>query len=130
MRYPSSKGSKLLSDTAFVGYSTWRREENGDGNLADEQVLVICNGQVRFLNPRNELVNHSPDGFSWGYAGSGPAQLALAMLMEVLDDWERVQPIYQLFKDQFIAKIPRNRNWTADGADVLALALSLERHQE
>jgi len=130
MRYPSSKGSKLLSDIAFVGYSTWRREENGDGNLADEQVLVICNGQVRFLNPRNELVNHSPDGFSWGYAGSGPAQLALAMLMEVLDDWERVQPIYQLFKDQFIAKIPRNTNWTADGADVLALALSLERHQE
>lgn len=32
------------------------------------------------LPPRNDLVDHSPDGFSWGYAGSGPSQLALALL--------------------------------------------------
>ena len=25
--------------------------------------------------------NHSPDGFSWGDGGSGPAQLALALLL-------------------------------------------------
>jgi len=27
--------------------------------------------------------NHSPDGFSWGYGGSGCAQLALAVMLEV-----------------------------------------------
>ena len=27
--------------------------------------------------------NHSPDGFSWGYCGSGPAQLALAIMLEI-----------------------------------------------
>ena len=27
--------------------------------------------------------NHSPDGFAWGYGGSGPAQLALAVMLEV-----------------------------------------------
>jgi hypothetical protein len=27
--------------------------------------------------------NHSPEGFSWGYDGSGPAQLALALLLEL-----------------------------------------------
>ena len=27
--------------------------------------------------------NHSPDGFSWGYGGSGPAQLALAVMLEI-----------------------------------------------
>jgi len=32
------------------------------------------------LDPRADLVNHSPDGFAWGYPGSGPAQLALAIL--------------------------------------------------
>jgi Family of unknown function (DUF6166) len=26
---------------------------------------------------------HSPDGFNWGYGGSGPAQLALALLREL-----------------------------------------------
>jgi len=28
--------------------------------------------------PRSDLRNHSPNGFEWGYSGSGPAQLALA----------------------------------------------------
>lgn len=119
--------SKIHSDVAFLGYSAWRREENGDANLSDEQVFVVRDGEVRFLNPRTDLMNHSPDGLSWGYAGSGPAQLALAMLMEVLNDWERVQPIYQRFKDQFIARIPQHTNWTADGADVLELALTIEQ---
>lgn len=27
--------------------------------------------------------NHSPDGFAWGYGGSGPSQLALAVMLEV-----------------------------------------------
>lgn len=27
--------------------------------------------------------NHSPDGFSWGYGGSGASQLALAVTLEL-----------------------------------------------
>jgi hypothetical protein len=122
--------SDRSTNIAFVGYSAWRREENGDANLSDEQVYVVRDGQVRFLKPRNDLKDHSPDGLSWGYAGSGPAQLALAMLMEVFDDWERVRPIYQHFKDHFVARIPQNTNWTAGGADVTALALDIERHHQ
>ena len=34
------------------------------------------------LDPRFDLRNHSPDGFEWGYYGSGPAQLALALLCD------------------------------------------------
>jgi hypothetical protein len=39
----------VLSETmnaavAFLGYSTWRREENGDANLFDEQVFVVRDG--------------------------------------------------------------------------------------
>lgn len=122
--------SHVRSDVAFLGYSAWRREDNGDANLSDEQVFVVRDGQVRFLNPRNDLMNHSPDGLSWGYAGSGPAQLALAILMEVFNDWERVRPIYQRFKTLFVARIPQHTNWTADGADVLALALTIDQHHQ
>jgi len=36
------------------------------------------------LNPADSLkiVNHSPDGFGWGYGGSAPCQCALAILLE------------------------------------------------
>ena len=39
---------------------------------------VVLNGEP--LPLRLEVRNHSPTGFEWGYAGSGPSQLALAML--------------------------------------------------
>lgn len=34
------------------------------------------------------ITDHSPDGFQWGYSGSGPAQLAAAILYEITDDTE------------------------------------------
>jgi hypothetical protein len=33
---------------------------------------------------RLDLWNHSPTGFNWGYTGSGPSQLALAILADYL----------------------------------------------
>jgi hypothetical protein len=46
-------------------------------------VFVSSPGQqMRPLPLRCDIVNHSPTGFSWGYAGSGPAQLALAILAD------------------------------------------------
>ena len=46
--------------------------------------------------------NHSPDGFSWGYEGSGPAQLALAIMLELTGKSDE----YQDFKRSVIAKLP------------------------
>lgn len=47
-----------------------------------------CTVQVdgQNLPPRYDLRNHSPSGFEWGYNGSGPAQLALAILTHHLQD--------------------------------------------
>jgi hypothetical protein len=104
----------------------WRREENGDGNLSDEHVFVVRDGKARLLDPRHDLADCS-DGVSWGYPGSGPAQLAVAMLMELLGDWDRIQRIRHEFQDVFAARIPQARNWTADGADIMAIVLELER---
>ena len=58
------------------------------------------------LDPRLDLSNHSPDGFEWGYPGSGPAQLALAILAVEFDD-EFAVVHHQQFKDDFIVPIPR-----------------------
>jgi hypothetical protein len=63
------------------------------------------------LNPRLDLWKHSVTGFEWGYTGSGPAQLALAILADLLEDDERALNLYQRFKWEVIVGLPRKR-WT------------------
>jgi len=53
--------------------------------------------------PSQKLYNHSPDGFAWGYEGSGPAQLALALLLDVTNNPELSLRLHQLFKRHFVA---------------------------
>jgi len=53
-----------------------------------------------------KVYNHSPDGFCWGYGGSGPAQLALALLMRYLPTNSAVNA-YQDFKFAIIAQLPQ-----------------------
>ena len=48
--------------------------------------------------------NHSPSGIEWGYSGSGPSQLALAVLL-ALTDRETAERRYQEFKRDVIAQI-------------------------
>ncbi len=97
-----------------------------EGRREGYAVRVTVNG--RPLNPRLDLWNHSPDGFEWGYGGSGPAQLALAMLADHLSDDERALNLYQRFKWQVIAELPR-RCWTLTSRD-LDEALRTIREQE
>ena len=52
------------------------------------------------------LHNHSPGGPEWGYDGSGPAQLALTVLLLVTDSAEAVR-YYYLFKNSVLARHPR-----------------------
>ena len=68
------------------------------------------------LDPRLDLRNHSPDGFEWGYPGSGPAQLALAILAVEFDD-EFALDHYQKFKDDFITPI-RDGDWGLESSSI------------
>jgi hypothetical protein len=78
-------------------------------------VDVTVDGQR--LNPRLDLWNHSPTGFQWGYAGSGPAQLALAILADHLDDEEQAFNFHHRFKWAVIAELP-HRSWTLTSNEV------------
>ena len=81
--------------------------------------LVTVDGAP--LPPRNDLKNHSPDGVEWGYSGSGPSQLALAVLahyfLNVGDEQEladaKALALYHPFKDKLIAKLP-GEGWAFD----------------
>ena len=74
------------------------------GNFETREVLI--NGKPLDPGPSQKVWNHSPTGFNWGYEGSGPAQLALAILLEVTDKGTALQ-CYQEFKHQVIAKLPQ-----------------------
>lgn len=82
--------------------------------------LVVTAGDRRLL-PDLSLTfrRHSPNGFEWGYSGSGPAQLALAILL----DWTRNSADaisqYQAFKEKFIAPAPKE-GFRITGAEIRA----------
>jgi hypothetical protein len=76
---------------------------------------VTVNGKR--LPTRLDLRNHSPDGFNWGYGGSGPAQLALAMLAYELEDDRAALMLYQHFKLDMIAPI-REDTWELTSRDI------------
>src|SRR2546423_2342062 len=81
------------------------------------EVYVHENGACYPLPPRNDIVNHSPNGFEWGYAGSGPAQLALAILAEHLENDGLAEEHYQAFKWAVIVGLPRE-GWTLTSDDI------------
>ncbi len=74
-------------------------------------VQVGDGGDWTDLDPRYDLANHSPTGFSWGYGGSGPAQLALALLADAMGRDELALAWYQDFKWAVIARI-LSESWT------------------
>jgi len=64
-----------------------------------------------FLNE----VNHGPTGFAWGYGGSGPAQLAYAILRDYGLPREVAFRLYQDFKWDVIAKLPQDEPFVVTG---------------
>jgi hypothetical protein len=53
------------------------------------QVTVHRDEQDAVGRPLPHIFIHSKDGFEWGYGGSGPADLALAILAHHLGEGER-----------------------------------------
>lgn len=68
---------------------------------------------LRPLPPCNHLMNHSPDGFAWGYGGSGPAQLALAICASRVPE-DVALDIYQSFKHLVVAKLPQMEDFVLE----------------
>ena len=72
----------------------------------DRIVEIEQNGSVAPLplEPSLEIADHSPDGFNWGYNGSGAAQLALGILYEVTGDAALARSYYQMFKWDHVSR--------------------------
>jgi len=112
-----SDSGSLLGDQAVL---------NDCGTL--QEVGLVCrrlaDGRAA-TNVPHVVVHHSPTGFEWGYAGSGPAELALNVLHQLLP-WRAgrrgagslarpvggvlvssdAMSLHQAFKFRFIAHMP------------------------
>lgn len=89
-----------------------------------ECVMLVRDGNRVYTNVPHLVTHHSLDGFEWGYAGSGPSDLALNIcelaVQEVVPK-EELMPmtfrdgecdrlayyIHTGFRDEFIAPLPR-----------------------
>jgi hypothetical protein len=98
------------------------------GRTGHTQVRMIGEGQAHDLPVRLDVVNHSPTGFEWGYGGSGPAQLALAMLLALGVEPSRATLWHQDVKRELVAPLDDDE-WEIAGDDVLR-ALEAAEHGE
>jgi hypothetical protein len=84
--------------------------------------LVTIDDQVLALPPIDRRVEfrHSPTGFQWSYQGSGPAELARALLIACLPDEKatRYPKCYQAYKREVIAGLPKS-DFTMVSTDVI-----------
>ena len=88
-----------------------------------------ANWAPRPLNPRLDLMNHSPSGLSWGFMGSGPHQLGLAILADALGDDDAARVNYHGFTRCFISGLPEDQPWVIDDrsvAQIVAIVTALD----
>jgi hypothetical protein len=93
------------------------------------EVTVEEDGVVQPLAPRLDMRSHSATGFEWGYGGSGPAQLALALAADLLGDDDRAQDVYQRLKFKVVGGLPRD-GWVLTEGRLRAAVEAIERERD
>lgn len=102
---------ELATDSTAQSLYRGRRDPTAPvGN----QVEVTVDGEP--LPRRYDLLSASPSGFEFSFGGSGPAQLAVAMLAHAYTDEFAVEH-YQQFKREVVAKLPEE-GWTLRERDL------------
>ena len=90
-------------------------------NESEVSVWIEEDGTTRALEHH---VRHSPSGFNWGYAGSGPSELARCLIMDAFG--ADPQPaVYMKFKDEVIAPL-EDDEWSMTELDIRQAVVRLE----
>jgi len=81
----------------------------------DAEVWVTLDDGRQYVLPH--IIQHSPTGMEWGYGGSGPADLALSLLVDFGLRQEVALSFYQDFKWAKIARLPATE-WTLSRREI------------
>lgn len=71
----------------------------------NEDIVCYRDENGIHTNVPRRIVYHSPDGFEWGYGGSGPSDFALNILSIFVGE-KLADRYHQDFKWKFIANLP------------------------
>ena len=66
----------------------------------------------------DHVVQHSPEGLAWGYAGKGPADAALSILTAATGDRQTAERLHEGFMRDVLAKLPINERFALPAAQV------------
>jgi hypothetical protein len=108
-----------------------------DQEYAGPEPAILVHEEDRPAYKLRHLIVHSPSGLSWGFGGSGPADLALAILADYLGEADaipvhdrygptlerrilntRAARLHQAFKWQFIAPLDQGAGWTLTDTEI------------
>lgn len=113
----SYRGERLPNGATLV---TVHREVDVTINIARDGTVGRETAYERVLldpAPSLNVRNHSPTGFEWGYNGSGPAQLSLAILLDFFGGCVPIaEVLYQFLKDAVTSRLPDS--WELTGREV------------
>jgi len=73
------------------------------------RAVVVIEYSDGTTEPLPHLVKHSPDGFAWGYGGSGPSDLARSIVGWVLSTKDPHPRVYQAVKAELVAGADQNK---------------------
>ena len=88
-----------------------------DGKMIVLRETVSPDGVVIASEELRHIKKHSTS-FAWGYGGSGPADLALSIVSDVLG-YDPESMAYQQFKWDKIVSLPQNGPWKITRAEVI-----------
>lgn len=113
-------GERLHALPTWGGIPLWKCE--GCGVIfnigvvywGDKALSLVTSGGVRVMKDNRELDPSSTldlfvhsEEFNWGYDGSGPAQLALALLLDTVGEREALE-LAVYFKEEVVACLPEH----------------------
>lgn len=111
----------MLEGKIYRGKRAGRKQDTGDpvvvevGTFRKEKADFGTGWITKKKNwqPLRHFVLHSPTGFNWGYGGSGPADLARCILIDLLHE-EPEPALYQDFKYEFVTIWNPIEDWEID----------------
>ncbi len=116
---------------------TYRGYTDSDETIGGPNGPILVYEEGRPPYPVRHMIVHSPSGMAWGFNGSGPADLALSILADYLDEADaipaherydhavareiqhtRAWVLHQDFKRHFIAPLDEGAGWTITGTTI------------
>lgn len=119
--WEEKRNRRIFASALKISEIHFSRQARDNGHRGEAIVEVVYSDRAGTWPVAQRYVRHSPDGFEFGYGGSGPADCALNLLALFIPVKEATfNGLYQDFKAGFVSTIDQEKGGTIDAADVRA----------